>query len=349
MSPVGWAVVGCGWVSRDYMIPALLSSPELRLIGCYDTDPDASRGLCLTPAESLDALLARPDVNAVYVATPNDSHVEVVRAAAARGKAVLCEKPLSVDRRGARAVVAACRDAGVLAGTAFDQRFHPAHQAAAELIAAGVIGTVTAVRIVYGCWLPPQWSGDGRVRENWRTDASRAGGGAGIDLAPHGIDLIGMLVGEDLCALTAVTATRVHPYAVDDSAVLVGATPGGILASLHVSYALPDTLPRRRLEITGTAGQLVATDTMGQTAGGALQLIESADGRIRSIAFDDREPFAGQVAAFSLAVSGRQAWPWALERDLRLHELLLDALHSPPIESAESVTPAETLGEIACR
>jgi 1,5-anhydro-D-fructose reductase (1,5-anhydro-D-mannitol-forming) len=335
---VGWGVVGCGWVSREFVIPALRSSPDLRLIGIYDTDPAAGRGIDIDQAATLEELLAQPEVDAVYVATPNDAHRSVVIAAAARGKAVLCEKPLSADRIGARAAVAACRGAGIVAGTAFDQRFHPAHQVATGLIADGVVGTVTTVRIVYGCWLPPEWSGDGRPRENWRTNFTRAGGGAAIDLAPHGVDLIGVLLGEDLCELSAMTACRVHPYDVEDSAVLVGATPSGILASLHVSYAMPEMLTRRRLEVVGTAGQLVAIDTMGQTAGGTLNFIDSTRGHTRLIAFDSRrEPFAGQLAAFSLAVADCQPWRWPLKRDLRLHELLLDSL------------PAEPTMEVPCR
>ncbi len=344
---VGWGVVGCGWVSRDYVIPALRSLPDLQLVAVYDTDPAAGQHLGAEQTASLEALLDRPEVDAIYVATPNDAHPQVVTAAAARGKAVLCEKPLAADRFGARSAVCACHDAGIVAGTAFDQRFHPAHQCAAELIAGGAVGTVTAVRIVYGCWLPPQWSGDGQTRENWRTDLIRAGGGAAVDLAPHGVDLIGVLLGEDLCELTAVTARRVHAYDVEDSAMLAGATAGGVLASLHVSYALPETLPRRRLEIIGTAGQLVAVDTMGQTAGGALHLVDSAQGRTRVLEFDRRRgPFAGQLAAFSQAVARCEPWRWPLQRDLELHELLLDAV-AP--QTSRPIEPDESILEIPCR
>jgi 1,5-anhydro-D-fructose reductase (1,5-anhydro-D-mannitol-forming) len=188
-----------------------------------------------------------------------------------------------------------------LAGTAFDQRFHPAHQRAADLVAEGRLGTVTAVRIVYGCWLPPDWlpphtPSDG---SNWRVDTALAGGGAAIDLAPHGIDLVGTLLGEDLTSLTAVTRRRVHPYtdpAADDSAALVGATASGTVVTAHVSFCLPDALPRRRLEVVGTRGQLVAENTLGQ------------------------------VAAFGAAVRGERDWPFPLARDLALHELLLHTL-----------------------
>ncbi len=87
------------------------------------------------------------------------------------GVPVLCEKPLAATLADAEAMVAACRTAGTLFGTAFDQRRHPAHCAIRATVAAGHLGTVTAVRIVYACWLGRDWStGTGA---NWRVDAAR--------------------------------------------------------------------------------------------------------------------------------------------------------------------------------
>jgi len=331
--PVGWGVVGCGWVARDYVLPALRATPGARLVGVHDPDPEAAAGTGARTTVHLDELLELRGLDAVYVATPNDAHAGVVAAAVARGVAVLCEKPLAHDVADARAAVAACRATGVVAGTAFDQRFHPAHQRISRLVAQGALGTVTAVRIVYGCWLPPGWSPDGRHHDNWRVDPARAGGGAGMDLAPHGVDLVGALVGEDLTELVAIPRRRVHRYAVDDGTVLAGATPNGVLASLHVSYATPDALPRRRLEVVGTAGQLVALDTMGQTPGGSLTFLDAGGGAAEAIGFDPLTgPFDGQLAAFTAAVAGTAEWAWPIERDLLLHELLVTALAAPTAE-----------------
>jgi 1,5-anhydro-D-fructose reductase (1,5-anhydro-D-mannitol-forming) len=327
--PVGWGIVGCGWVARDHLLPALRATPGLRLVAACDRDPAAAARLAdgsdALVTDDLDALLAAPGLGAVYVATPNAAHRPVVAAVAARGVPVLCEKPLAADVDDAAAIVAAC--AGTLAGTAFDQRFHPAHRRIAELVAAGALGTVTAVRIVYACWLPPDWSPDGRPHDNWRVDPARAGGGALVDLAPHGVDLVGALLGDDLDTLHVALQRRVHPYPVDDGAVLAGRTAGGVLVSGHVAFNTADPLPRRRLEVVGTRAQLVAEDTMGQTAGGRLTLLDAATGAPTAVEFDTAtSPFAAQLAAFSAAVAGAADWPWPLERDLRLHRLLHDSL-----------------------
>ncbi len=328
---VGWGVAGCGWVARDHALPGLAQVPGARVVALHDRSPAALDRVVAAPGArrttDLADFLAVPGLDAVYVATPNAAHREVVEAAAAAGKAVLVEKPLAADAADARAVVAAAHD--VLLGTAYDQRWHPAHLRLRELVPG--LGTVTAVRVVYCCWLPADWTPDGQVHDNWRVDRSRAGGGAAIDLAPHGLDLAGVLLGEDVEQLHALTQTRVHGYAVDDGALLHGRTAGGVLVDLHVAYNTPDALPRRRLEVVGTHGLAVAVDTMGQTAGGTLTLHPVGAAPV-DVPFGDGDPFAAQFAAFTAAVAGGSAWPYAPARDLRLHELLLEALHreGPP-------------------
>jgi len=323
VSAVGWGVAGCGWVARDHALPALRATPGARVVALHDRDPRAlARVLADAPAHTdLDAFLATPGLHAVYVAVPNAAHREVVEAAAAAGKAVLCEKPLAADLADARAMVAAARDAGVLLGTAYDQRWHPAHVRLRELVPE--LGTVTAVRIVYCCWLPADWTPDGRPHDNWRVDRARAGGGAAIDLAPHGLDLAGVLLGEDVVELRALLQRRVQDYPVDDGALLSGRTAGGVLVDLHVAFNTPDALPRRRLEVVGTRGTAVAVDTMGQTAGGSLTL-HRPDPVVVPFAADS--PFAAQFAAFTAAVAGQVPWPYDAARDLALHHLLLTAL-----------------------
>lgn len=318
----GWGVAGCGWVARDHALPALGSS----VVALHDLSAEAMARMPVDAARctDLEQFLAVPGLDAVYVASPNSAHRPLVEAAAAAGKAVLCEKPLAADVDDAEAMVRACD--GLLLGTAYDQRWHPAHLALRDLVPS--LGTVTAVRVVYCCWLPADWTPDGAPHDNWRVDPARAGGGAAIDLAPHGLDLVGVLLGEDVVELSARLQRRVHGYGVDDGALLSGQTASGVLVDLHVAYNTPDALPRRRLEVIGTQGLAVAVDTMGQTAGGTLTVYDAFDpDGPRDVPFDRTvSPFAAQFAAFSAAVDGTGTWPYGAARDLRLHRLLLGAL-----------------------
>jgi predicted dehydrogenase len=321
MIRLGWCVVGCGWVARDYVVPAIRASANGRLVAACDHSDTALSHLPgdgFVRATDLAEALRTPGVDAVYVATPNHAHRPVVEAAAAAGKHVLCEKPMAAAAADARAMVAACRAGGVTYATAFDQRFHAAHRQLARLVRQGRLGTVTQARVHYACWLPPDWAAD-----NWRADPARAGGGALIDLAPHGVDLLEAVLGDQWAELHALTQRRVHPYPVDDGAVLIGRFRSGTLATLQVGYNCPETFPRRTLELIGTAARAVLVNTMGQTPGGTLTLTDAATGRDTAVSLDDdRSPFLGQVEAFADAVVAGRAYPFSAADDLRKFELL---------------------------
>lgn len=326
---LGWGIVGCGWVARDFVAPGITASFNGRLAALFDPDRGAmerlagslrSGGDAPSMHADLGALLADPAVDAVYVATPNDRHAPIVASCAEAGKHVLCEKPMATTLDEARAMVSACERAGVTSATAFDQRFHAAHLRLRELVTSGSLGVVTQARLHYVCWLPADWSSD-----NWRADPSRAGGGALIDLAPHGIDLLEVLLGGEWESLTAYTQHKVHPYAVDDGAVFAGRFCDGVVATLHVAYNCPEAYPRRRLELIGTRAMAVATDTMGQTPGGTLELIDAISGRRSPVPIgpaEDRSPFEAQCEAFATAVLTGEPYPFPPGRDLRTFALL---------------------------
>lgn len=336
---IGWGIAGCGWVARDYVGPAIQRSANGSIVALFDPDPvsrqRATAAFGVACDHDLAAFLARPGLQAVYVASPNDAHRPLVEAAAAAGLPVLCEKPMATTMADAEAMVAACRAAGVRYGTAFDQRFHAAHRALAGLIAEGRLGTVTAVRIVYACWLPANWAGD-----NWRIDRNRAGGGALMDLAPHGLDLAAYLLGDELEEIAAFGQAKVHHYDVEDGALLMARSRSGVLVQLHVGYNCPETLPRRRLEVVGTGGQVVAIDTMGQTPGGTLEFIDAATGVAQPVPVPgaERSPFLNQVEAFADAVLGRGPFPFPPEGDLHTMALVLKAqrMAAPPRKTAHA-------------
>ncbi|MEH3118988.1 MAG: Gfo/Idh/MocA family oxidoreductase [Methylorubrum populi] len=325
---VGWGIVGYGWVARDYMAPAIRAAGH-RLVAVADPGAASRAAAEVEGARAhadLAGLIADPAVEAVYVATPNHLHRGAVEALCAAGKAVLCEKPMAASLADAEAMAAAVRRANAFYGTAFDQRHHPGHRAMRTLVHEGRIGTVTAVRIVYACWLDRAWTSF-RGQDNWRIDPVQAGGGALMDLAPHGIDLVDFLLGEPIAEIAAMTQARAQDYAVDDGALLIGRTASGALAQLNVAYNCPDALPRRRLEVVGTRGLITATDTMGQTAGGTVTVTDGSDGRVEDIAFDKAaSPFLQQVRAFGRALRDTEARAaWDAERDLDTMRLIARA------------------------
>ena len=318
VSGVRWGVVGYGWVARDYMVPGIeAAGGALAAVADPGTPARAEAARRGVPAyANLAEMLDRERIDALYVASPNRAHPQAVTAAAAAGVPVLCEKPMAADLTGAEAMGRAVRRAGLLYGTAYDQRHHPAHVTLRDAIREGAAGRIAAIRIAYCCWVDPAWSqGTGA---NWRADPKAAGGGAVVDLAPHGLDLCQMLLGEPVADLHVLTQTRVHDYAVEDGGIVSGRTASGVLVSLHVAYNTPEALPRRRLEVIGSEAMLTATDTMGQTAGGQLTRTDGASGEVMRLPFDEAaSPFARQAAAFQGALRG-EPHDFDLDRDLTL-------------------------------
>ena len=303
-----WGIIGYGWVARDYMAPGIRSSGG-RVAAVCDPSPDAREQAQADGAQaygSVAAMLAAGGLDALYVATPNHLHADAIEQAADAGLPILCEKPLAENAKGLERIAAVAARGDVRMGTAFDQRHHPAHDIIRRRIAEGDLGTVTAIRIVYCCWVDPDWSrGTG---ENWRADQTCAGGGAVLDLAPHGLDLAQFLTGEPVEQLGMVLQRRIHDYPVEDGGMTTGRTASGVLFSSHTSYNWPEDLPRRRLEIAGTKAMIVASDTMGQDADGHMTRIDAADGSSETLGFDTKTtPFARQAEAFARFAEGEDA------------------------------------------
>ena len=358
---LNWGVVGCGWVARDYVIPALVASANGRVVALCDRDAGAlaralpGAGPDGAPAPerhaSLERFLATAGLDAVYVATPNASHAAIAAAAARAGKHVLCEKPMAPTAAAADAMVAECARAGVVYATAFDQRFQARHRRLRALVAAGALGRATCVRIHYACWTPGDWTPDGAPHDNWRVDPARAGGGAMIDLAPHGLDLAQYLLGEPITDVACLMQRRVFDYPVDDGAVIVARTRGGVLVSHTVAYNRPDAFPRRELEVIGDRGRALAVNTMGQTAGGTLEVM-GLDGVAREVAVppdEDRSPFVAQVEAFAAAVLAGAPFEFSPAHDLHTMRLVeacgrgtMATVEPPPaaLDAARSALPA---------
>jgi len=138
------AIVGLGRWGQTLVNSVQGNSDKIRFSTAVSRDParvqefTARHGL--KTVTSLAAALTDPAVDAVVLATPHSQHLDEVLATAAAGKAVFCEKPLTLTRAEAERAVAACRDAGVLLGVGTDKRFFPAMAEVARLSESGELG-----------------------------------------------------------------------------------------------------------------------------------------------------------------------------------------------------------------
>ena len=305
-----WGIVGFGWVARDFMAPGIAAAgghvvADLRSrcggAGGGGADRGASarrhRGLCCART-SMRSMWRRRTIRIARRSRPVWQGGSSPCSARSRSRHRLAD---------AEAMAAAARRHGVLLGTAFDQRFHPAHVAIRRAIESGTIGTPTALRIVYACWLDRTWSAAQAPGDNWRIDPARAGGGAIVDLAPHGLDLAAMLLGEPVViALTGHLQRRVHDYDVEDGGMLVGRTQSRRVGrhAQRLQRSRDPAAPAPRDLRHARPDRRHRHDGAGRRGPGSRSSMPSPAnaGRLRST--PRRHPSAAQARAFAAAVRG---------------------------------------------
>jgi 1,5-anhydro-D-fructose reductase (1,5-anhydro-D-mannitol-forming) len=141
--------------------------------------------------DSLEAILADPAVDVVYISATNELHYEQTLAAARAGRHVLCEKPLALTLEDARQMIEACRAAGVIFATNHHLRNAATHRTLRRLIAAGTIGQPLAARIFHAVYLPPHLQG-------WRLNKPEAGGGVILDITVHDADTLRFVLDDEV-------------------------------------------------------------------------------------------------------------------------------------------------------
>ncbi len=153
MKKVIWGVISTAKIGRERVLPGMLKSEllEIRAIASRDEGPAsrAADALGIPHAYgSYEALLADPEIEAIYNPLPNHLHVPLTLQAAAAGKHVLCEKPIALTADEATALRDAAKQ--VLIAEAFMVRFHPQWMRAREIVREGRIGELRAVQMFFG-------------------------------------------------------------------------------------------------------------------------------------------------------------------------------------------------------
>lgn len=244
--PVDIAVVGAGYWGKN-LVRNALQSPATRLTAVCDADPSRARALVnsLSGVEVVDELrrlLDDPSIEAIAVATPPSTHLEVAMAAIEAGKHVLVEKPLASSYAEGRALVNAAEEQGVVLMCDHTYCYTPAVQRIRELVQSGVLGElqfVDSVRINLGLIQRD-------VNVLW-------------DLAPHDLSILDFIL-PDGCTPLAVAAHGADPIGAGQACVayLTLQLPHGAIAHAHVNWLSP--IKVRTTTIGGSKRTLVWDD-----------------------------------------------------------------------------------------
>lgn len=286
------------------MAPAMAASTCAELVAvCGRTgvaaEAFAERHAARGTYARLADLLAEPDVDAVYLATPVDRHAPDAIAALEAGKDVLVEKPMARSAAEAEAMTAAAGRAGRRLAVCFYQRCNSRHREVRRLIAAGAIGRPTAARIAF--------SGRSRPRPGaWRFDPARSGGGVFADQGSHAVDLLRYVLGDEVAAVTAFVDTLAEPAGVEDTASTLLRFGAGLQAVVTAHWSIEDPALARTsvLEISGTEGTIVTWPLHDKFSRGTL-LLATARGE-REI---PTEAVSTHVALLDAFAAAAETWP----------------------------------------
>jgi predicted dehydrogenase len=192
---IGWGVIGVGDVVERKSGRAFQTVPGSALVAVMRRDPERAADFARrfgVPRWYADAdeLLADAHVDAVYVATPPDSHLDYTVRAAAAGKPVYVEKPMARTAAECEQMIAACARAGVPLFVAYYRRAMPRFTTAVDLVRSGRIGTVRSVVVRH-----QRPADDPSGPLPWRLDPRLSGGGHFVDTASHTLDWLDLLLG----------------------------------------------------------------------------------------------------------------------------------------------------------
>lgn len=277
-STVRWGIIGCGDVTEIKSGPALQKAEGSELVAVMRRDGAKAADYARRHGvprwyDDARALVADPEVDAIYVATPPGAHLEGALLAAAAGKPAYIEKPFARSAAECERILSAFRAANLPVFAAYYRRCLPRFVQVADLLAARALGRLTGVAARYAS-APPALNPDGSAP--WRLDAANAGGGLFLDLASHTIDLLDHLLGP-LQGVSGHAANIDSPLAVENAVAMSFRTPDG--APGTGAWNFNSALPADEITLDGTAARLVFS-TFGneplrlQTRVGAVETFE---------------------------------------------------------------------------
>jgi len=320
--PVVWGVLGVARIATAKVIPAMKAAGLVEMRGIASRDGAKARaaaaelGLAKSYA-SYEALLADPEIEAVYNPLPNHLHVPWTVKAMEAGKHVLCEKPVAMDAAQAERLVDARRRTGKLVAEAFMVRFHPQWRRVREIVAAGGIGDLRSIQTQF-CYNNPDPA-------NVRNMADIGGGGL-YDIGCYAVLTARYVFGAEPVRV-ACTIDRDPVFGTDRLASGVLEFPG----ARHLAFTVgTQTAPVQRVAILGSKGRIelplpfnppptaetriVVDDARDLSGGGA---------RVETFAACDQYTLQGE--AFSRAVRGLAPLEWPIE-DAVANMRVIDAL-----------------------
>lgn len=252
---IRWGIIGCGAVTEVKSGPAYQNTPGFEIRAVMRRDAIKAADYALRHGipkfyTNADELITDKEIDAVYIATPPDSHLYYALKVAEAGKPCCIEKPLAPDYTQSLAIYTAFKEKRIPLFSAYYRRSLPRFLKVKEWIATGKIGTVRHIR--WHLRKPPSQL-DLSGAYNWRTDAKVAPGGYFDDLASHGLDLFVYFLGEIEIA-SGVSGNQQGLYTAKDAIAGCWKHKNGVTGEGSWNFGCNDR--EDKVEILGSKGHI---------------------------------------------------------------------------------------------
>ena len=308
---LGFALAGLGSLSTHQIAPALQKTHFCKLAGIITGTPaKAERWKVqynlpdknIYNYDNMETMADNPDIDVVYVVTPNGLHAEHTIKAAKAGKHVLCEKPMEVSPEKCRQMIDTCQAANRMLAVGYRLHFDPNHLECVRLAREKFFGNVNLIEAEYGFRI-----GDPK---QWRLDRALSGGGPLMDVGIYALQAARYLSGEEPVSVSAV-ATNNDPVKFKDLEESIAwqlTFPDGVIASCNATYNFNGL---DRLRVFADRGWFELAPAYGY---GGIQGRRS-DGKWT--AFPPMDQFAAEMDDFAQCISTGQPTKVPGEEGLR--------------------------------
>jgi predicted dehydrogenase len=320
---IRFGILGFGLHAGRRLMPGFADARHCTVTGLWRRDPQKAQEAIrqyptfpLKSYETPEALCASPDIDAIFVASPDALHLEHVLTAVRHRKPVLCEKPLAMNVREAEQMVKAADKAGVLFGVAQNFRFEPSVNRIRDVISVGAFGKPLLARSEFHYFMRQH-------PRKWLKDPTLACGGPVGDVAVHCIDALRYIFQDEVSSVFGRALYDEESGAVEAAATLVLEFKKGTIAGVTISTRAEYRTP---LWITCEGGMVGAEDAL--TVDHAVDVQTKAiGGESKTERVSNDRTYSDQVDAFALAIEKRT--PFAIPGSEGLvNQRILDAAYA---------------------
>lgn len=255
MNTIRWGIIGVGNVTEVKSGPALYKASHSTVVNVMRrtaglAEDYARRHNVPRWTTDADALINDPEVDAVYIATPPDTHLHYTLKVAAAGKPVYVEKPMARTHDECQRMIRACQDAGVPLFVAYYRRRLPRFEQARHLIQRGALGEIRAVRLTLTYRTPDDLD---PARLPWRFDPMQAGGGLLLDVGSHMLDWLDHALGP-IASVAGFAGNQAGLYPAEDIVTGTWLHESGVQGTGLWSFVADRRMDE--IAVLGSAGQL---------------------------------------------------------------------------------------------